>query len=211
MKINLNKTKLMLFNTCKSLDFEPNINLENCLIELVEEAKILGVIIQSDLKWNKNTEYMVRRASKKLWILRRLKNLGAHQKILVDMYEKHVRSILELAVPLWHSSITEAEKQDIERVQKCALKIILGDKYISYKNALASTQLETLDVRRNHLCLTFALKAEKSEKFEKWFKGKPAGITRRNDKYFPTYARTERLLRSPISYLTKILNEHYSK
>ena len=57
-------------------------------------------------------------------------------------------------------------------VQKCALKIILGDKYISYTNALASTQLEPLDVRRNQLCLTFALKAEKSQKFEKWFKEK---------------------------------------
>ena len=37
---------------------------------------------------------------------------------------------------VWHSGLTEKNKRDLERVQKSALKIILKDRYIKYKNAL---------------------------------------------------------------------------
>ena len=210
MKINLKKTKLMMFNPCKQVDFMPKFNLDDCELELEEHSKLLGLILKSDLKWDKNTEYLTKRASKKLWILRRLKNLGASKKSLVDVYCKHCRSILELAAPVWHSSITEKERKDFERVQKNALHIILGEEYGSYSEALKKTNLETLDKRRNKLCLKFARKCEKNPKFKHWFKLKPEKQFRiQGDKYFPTFARTERLKRSPISYLTDLLNEYY--
>ena len=67
----------------------------------------------------------------------------------------------------------------IERVQKCALLIILGDKYESYKNALLTTHLETLEKRREILTLKFAKKAIKHKKFKEWFvKNNDKDITR---------------------------------
>ena len=56
MKLNLSKTKLMLFNTCTSRDFMPDISLENIRIDLVEETKLLGVVLTSDLSWAANTQ-----------------------------------------------------------------------------------------------------------------------------------------------------------
>ena len=44
----------------------------------------------------------------------------------IDVYIKQVRSVMELAVPVWHSSLTLADKVAIERVQKAALQLILG-------------------------------------------------------------------------------------
>ena len=41
--------------------------------EHVEELKLLGVKVTTDPKWKVNTEYVTRRAYKKLWILRRLR------------------------------------------------------------------------------------------------------------------------------------------
>ena len=99
-----------------------------------------------------------------------MKYLGAKEIDLLDVYEKQIRSVLELAVPVWHGAISQTENKNIERIQKCALHIILGDKYISYKFALKSLCLESLHTRRDKLCLKFALKAEKHEKFTKWFK-----------------------------------------
>ena len=49
MKI-LTKTKVMLFNPCSSLDFTPNLNLDNHQLEVVEETKLLGVHIPSGMK-----------------------------------------------------------------------------------------------------------------------------------------------------------------
>ena len=54
------------------------------------------------------------------------------------------------------------ESTQIERVQKSALRIILGGSYHTYKNALEQMQLETLYSRRQRLCVKFARKCLKS-------------------------------------------------
>ena len=207
MVINLKKSKVMLFNPCRSIDFMPKLELENTELELVEQMKLLGVLIRSDMKWTDNTEYMVGRAYKKLWVIRRLKGLGAGPSELVDMYSKQVRSVLELAVPAWHGAITQADSNDIERVQKCALHIILGDSYEGYRNALELSNLESLESRRDKLCLKFAKKAVKNDKHTNWFIPKADLPTRQvQNKYRKVVARTGRLMTSPISYLTNLLN-----
>ena len=37
---------------------------------------------------------------------------------IFDVYTKEVRSILELAVPVWHSGLTRVQTKDIERIQR---------------------------------------------------------------------------------------------
>ena len=142
MQINYKKTKVMVFNPCTSIDFMPELNLGTHELEVVEEMRLLGLIIRSDMKWTSNSENMVKKANSRLWILRRLSNLGAKESDLVDVYIKQVRSVLELAVPAWHGGITLAEQIDIERVQKCALHIILGEKYESYRSTLKALDLQ---------------------------------------------------------------------
>ena len=90
MKINYGKTKLMVFNPGHSRDFLPRFTFNNDELDVVDEFKLLGVIIRSDLSWEQNTDYIVKRANKKLWSLRRLKNLGARTSDLVDVYIKQV-------------------------------------------------------------------------------------------------------------------------
>ena len=50
MKLNFKKTKLMVFNNAKSMDFMPDFSIEGNNIEVVEEMKVLGLIIRSDMK-----------------------------------------------------------------------------------------------------------------------------------------------------------------
>ena len=212
MQINYGKTKLMLFNPCWSIDFMPKINLGGQQLEVVEQIRLLGVTIRSDLKWSSNTTNIVQRAVNKLWVIRRLKKFGANRDELIDLYTKYCRSILEYAVPVWHSSITAYESNDIERVQKMALHLILGEKYKSYDVALEIVGLETLQSRRAKLCLNFALKAEKNDKFKHWFRQKSKVSTRQPvEKYWGPVTRTTRLKQSAVPYLTKLLNEHYLK
>ena len=126
------------------------------------------------------------------------------------IYIKQCRSILEFAVPAWHGAIKGAERLDIERVQKGALHIILGEQYDGYQSALDATNLETLELRRNNICLKFAQRAEKDDKHCNWFKPKNNIYTRqKDDKYWETIARTGRLKNSPIPHLTSLLNKHY--
>ena len=170
MKINYSKTKLIKFNPCKTLDFAPDFEVGGNKLEVIKRIRLLGVVLTSDLKFKANTEQISGRAYKKLWMLRRLKYLGANFSDLVDVYVKQIRSILEHAVPVWQSSITLRERVDLERIQKSACHIILGKQYESYHQALPLLGLETLESRRQKLCLRFALKAEKHAKFKAWFK-----------------------------------------
>ena len=84
--------------------------------------------------------------------------LGIYQ--LFDVYSKEIRSILEMAVPVWHSSITNQQRKDIESIQKVAFRIILGNKYQDCKSACVRFNTETLHNRRIKLC-------HSKEKYEK--------------------------------------------
>ena len=210
MKINFKKTKVMVFNPT-TIKFSPTFELEGQDIEIISEIKLLGLHISNDMKWKKNTCSIIQRASKKLWILRRLKNLGARTTSLVEVYRMQIRCILEYGVPAWQGSLTLEDKKDIERVQKCALHIILGNKYSSYEDALECLNLENLELRRVRLCLNFALKAESHPKFSKWFiRRENLYNTRSKLKYKQVLANHARYSRSPLGYLTKLLNIHYN-
>ena len=65
LKLNMKKTKLMLFNPGISRDFMPKFDLDDTELELVEQTTLLGVVVSSDLSWTPNTDYIVKRAYKK--------------------------------------------------------------------------------------------------------------------------------------------------
>ena len=46
---------------------------------------------------------------------------------LKDAYTKEVRSLVELAVPVWHSGLSRQESHQIERIQKAVFAAISGD------------------------------------------------------------------------------------
>ena len=78
-------------------------------------------------------------------MLRNLARLGTARTDLVDVYHKQCRSVLELAVPAWTPGLTRTEINQLERVQKTACAIILGDEYKSYGSALTILKMETLE------------------------------------------------------------------
>ena len=98
-----------------------------CFLDVITETKLVGVIISDDLKWQRNTDYICQRARTKLLTLRRLMKLNFYLLHILDVYTKEVRSLLELAVPVWHSGLNKLQSAQIERVQKTAFRIILGD------------------------------------------------------------------------------------
>ena len=211
MVINKDKTKVMIFNEAKSLDFMPNMEVDNQKFEVVEEMKLLGLVISSDLKWHQNTKNMCQKGFSRLWMLRRLKYLNADIFDLKDVYEKQVRSVLEFGVPVFTAGLTEVECKTIERVQKTALAIILGPQYTSYPEALNILGLNTLKDRRASLCSNFAKKSLKHPKFTNWFeKNMEDNNVRqtRSEKTLlkPVKTRTRRFRKSPVPYLTSLVN-----
>ena len=66
MMLNPKKTKNMVFNFTKNHQFNTNIKLRNESLEVMKEMKLLGTYITDDLKWNRNTEELVKNANKRM-------------------------------------------------------------------------------------------------------------------------------------------------
>ena len=117
-------------------------------------------------------------------------------------------TLLEYATPVWHSSLTGEDRLKLEHVQKSALRIILGQSYRSYNSALKITGTKTLFERRRKLCIKFARKSLRNSKFKHWFKPNVLQTKTRQDqpKFCEVYSRLGRYEKSPLSYLTHLLN-----
>ena len=61
---------------------------------------------------------MTAKASKKIWVLRRMKQLGVDEKTILNYWTKEGRCHLEMCSPVWSGGITVQQSRDLERVQR---------------------------------------------------------------------------------------------
>ena len=85
-------------------DFEPLVPNSKPL-ELVTSAKLLGMIINHNLKWNMHTFELSRKCSSRLYFLRQLKRSGVAPSELVLFHVTCIRPFLEYASPVFHRSL----------------------------------------------------------------------------------------------------------
>ena len=145
-------------------------------------------------------------------MLSKLKYVGVSQTDLITIYKLYNRSITEYASVVWHSSLTEEQKDDVERTQKVSLRVILGKDYCDYKSALSSTLLESLESRREKRCLEFGLRSIKhsvhKDMFPRNYNGEKYSV-RNREKFLVNPARMSYYARSSIPYIQSILNKHF--
>ena len=212
MVINKEKTKVISFTKSRKWDFPPELHFtDGTQIECVPHVKLVGVMVSQDLRWFKNTEYICTKARQKLWILRRMVKLGLDIFKMFDVYTKEVRSILELAVPVWHSRLTNQQTGDVERIQKIAFRIILQESYETYPLACSRLSAQTLKQRRVKLCSNFASKNLKSENSFFTKVGNNVKTRQKSDIVKEYKCRTGRYQDSSLPYLAKLLNSNNRK
>ena len=103
-----------------------------------------------------------------------------------------------------------ADRQDLERVQKAALKVILRGEYEDYEQALGLLNLESLNQRRECMALKFAKNGLKDPKFSKLFplrESKHEMIARNSEKYYISKSNTLRHMESSVPFLQRLLNK----
>jgi hypothetical protein len=83
MRINADKTNYMVFSRSLS-DFATRLHLNNSKIDQVPTAKIVGVWLQSNLKWDKNTKELTMKAFSRISMITKLKYVGVGTDDLID-------------------------------------------------------------------------------------------------------------------------------
>ena len=207
MKLNVEKSNVMIFNETKNYQFATRIQLNETILETVKEAKLLGTIVSSDLTWHSNSQYLTQRGYQRMIILRKLYEFNLPNEDLVQIYTMYIRSVIEYNSNVWFSSITNEERENLERVQRVACKIILKDDYENYDQALETLNLQTLSDRRQMLARRFAEKCTKSDRFKDLFPLNDNLMGARNkEKFKVNFASTDRLKNSTIPAMQRLLN-----
>jgi len=127
-------------------------------------------------------------------------------KDLVNVYKVVIRSTVKYCSVVYHSHIPQYMPQQLESVQRRAMKIIFGTG-VDYGELLSSGVIETLESRRIAACLRKAA----SDPFfvNKWFpESKIARDTRdfMRRQYQEKFCKTERGRVNPIQHMIRLLN-----
>ena len=153
MQLNLKKTKSMIFNFSKNYQFTTNLKVENSDIDVVSEAKLLGTVLTDKLTWDRNTEELVKKGYARMNLLNAAAGFTSDKNDLKNIYLTFIRSVLEQSAVVWHSSLTQKNRQDLERVQKAAVRVTMANNYSTYKNGLKVLKIDILEKRRDVLSL----------------------------------------------------------
>ncbi|CAM4556029.1 unnamed protein product [Caretta caretta] len=150
--VNWSNSNRMKFNSekCKVMHLENNKNF-NCKLgthqlEVMEEEKDLGVLVDHRMTMSRQCDMAVKKANAVLGCIRR--GISSRDKeVLVPLYKALVRPHLEYCVQFW-SPMFKKDEFKLEQVQRRATRMIRGMENLSYERRLKELDLFSLTKRR---------------------------------------------------------------
>ena len=119
LSLNLTKSNAIIISRSSSpTDLKLSIPVEN-------SSKILGMIINGRLHWDSHINYVIKKASQRLHILRRLKHLVTRHENH-NVYVAVVRSLLEYACPVF-VGLNKSLAKKLQKLDNRAHRIIFGN------------------------------------------------------------------------------------
>ena len=164
MSLDVDKCSTMQFYISRSTPPIPKIQANGQLVPFVTSIQLLGITLQSSLRWDAHINGITVKANSKWYFLLVLKRAGISAPNLMKFCTTFVRPAWEYAAP------SDALSEKLEGVQQPSLKTIYPD--LSYRLACQCTGLATLRDRRVSLCKAFAKSSLKNPDFQQWFQKK---------------------------------------
>ena len=136
MALKYDKTKQMRI-CCKTETPDiPPITINDIQIEQVHSTQLLGTTISQDLTWQLHIDNITTKASRRLYFIILLKRAGREPHHLVKIYTTIIRSVIEYACHVWHTSLTIRQTNLLENIQKRAMRIIFVECVITTPSLL---------------------------------------------------------------------------
>ena len=148
-QLNESKCKELRTSFSRSGSSVDHITINNKQIEVVSSAKLLLVVVSDNLRWNAHVESICKKAAMRLCFLKQLKHTKVPPKDMLLFYTTCIRPVLEYACPVFHHYLPQCLSNEMERLQKSALRIIQPD--LAYAEALVALDITSLYERRKAL------------------------------------------------------------
>ena len=106
MQLNADKCKVMVIDYKRQKHHFTPLLVDGKVLETVESAKILGVTISCNLKWNNHINDVIKRADKRLYFLVLLKRARIPADDIINFYCTTMRPILEYCAQIFHHALS---------------------------------------------------------------------------------------------------------
>ena len=120
--LNANKTKNVLSNGRRKIQFEKEFSFGNETIESVKQYKYLGVIIDCQLSFQHHVSYIEKRLVKFCGIFYRLRKVLTSRQ-MIQVFRTYIKPILQYGVLIYGSTSKNVLK-NLEKLTKRLIKII---------------------------------------------------------------------------------------
>ena len=123
LELNGKKTKEQYFGFKGNYENITPIVINGDDVEIVTNFKYLGVNIDSDLRFETHVEMITKKASQRLFILRKLRSFDVSQRILTQLFKSLVLSVITFAISVWYGSLNAVNKSKLQKIINQASKI----------------------------------------------------------------------------------------
>ena len=152
MKANIDKFQLMVLSPCvRELQTEVTIQVDDVCITSQSSAKLLGINIDSDLRFDKHVKSLCNKSNAKVQILKRIA-----QYLSVDCRLAIVRSFI-ISQFLYCSILflfcRRFYSDRMDKIVYRALKVVFSDYSSSYEELLTRSNLKNLEIQRQKALL----------------------------------------------------------
>ena len=93
-------------------------------VEIVESFKYLGTTFDNQLKWDLNTEQIVKRGQQRMYLLRKLNSFSVSPLILSRFYQSFIESLLAFSFTCWFRSLSVHDRNSLNSIVNTCSKII---------------------------------------------------------------------------------------
>ena len=128
LSLNVNKTVCMFFsNNIKPNKETCKVKIGDSEIKEVDHFKFLGLIIDSNLKWQNHIEHCKAKISSSLYIMNQVQNVLPIKQLLI-LYTTLIQPYLEYGIVLWGGTYQTYIRKLIILQKKC-IRCVNGSKY----------------------------------------------------------------------------------
>ena len=146
MSIHPDKTKAMIITTRQKHQRAPlklSLSLGEKNIQQVNEHKVLGLIIDSDLSWHSHLNSLTKRLSINTYLLSRLKKYASSIALKL-FFEAYINSFVNYVSTIWDNVSGEYMKR-LNAVRRRAVKLLINDQNMSTDDKFRELKILPLD------------------------------------------------------------------
>jgi hypothetical protein len=124
LDLNVSKTKEIVWNFRRTPTLLTPVKIDDEEVDRVPEYKYLGVFVDSKFNFVKHVSMQIKKANKRLFCIRTMKNLNVDPNLIVYFFNATVPSVVMYAAVAFYSMLTVSLENELDRPRKSCNRLI---------------------------------------------------------------------------------------